>query len=103
MTKSPTNRKENMKRKKQIKVTADDIKAGCRFSVANCPVARGLRRAFRRTVTVDGMQWALHRVSRQLGSRDTGPYRDLPKRVKNWIARFDTGKEVKPFSFTVAY
>lgn len=76
----------------KITVTAEDIKEGHRGNACLCPIALAMIRA-----TKD--EWAVgtFSVRRRYQRRAFA----LPKRVMAWIFRFDIGKEVKPFSFTL--
>lgn len=84
-----------MKATKQIdiEITERDIAKGKAGDPCNCPVARGLRRAFHERVVSAGM-----------GIMSVGP----KKRRKRWrtpaavtvfIDDFDEGRKVEPFTF----
>ena len=77
--------------KKKINVTKRDIQLGEKDNALDCPVALAVKR---------------HLPSRclQVGSEtvtfDCGSI-FLPESAREFIHRFDTGKRVKPFSFTL--
>ena len=79
-----------------IDVTARDIAKGVKNDIDQCSVARAARRVFRRSLNVDGF-------TINIGDGFLSEYRELslPKRARNWIHKFDSGKTVKPFSFKV--
>lgn len=77
----------------RITVTQDMINRGVRNNARKCPVALALKEAGLTRVVV-------------CGGVDFGPvpYRQsilLNRRVLCFIGRFDHGKPVKPFSFTI--
>lgn len=83
-----------------VQVTKSDIKRGDRQNCKLCPVAHALNRAmhYHYWVEVGGfsVEWM---------RRPTGPVKQVPLPVKvgRWIGRFDMGKPVKPFMFTLRY
>ncbi len=80
-----------------INVTQEDIKQGCSGNARNCPVARAIVRALNLTlgrVSVSNNLFIYMKDDvHHLGAMRT------PDSVLQFIARFDTGCAVEPFSF----
>ena len=84
-----------------VKVTADDIKRGVRCVSHQCAVARAIKRVRpvgykRAKVSVISMGISLFGVNPSM-------HAEIPKRAQRFIHRFDTGKKVKPFKFTIKF
>ena len=69
---------------KIIQVKQIDINSGVRKKAQYCPIARALKR--------HGFKHVSNTVYYSV---------TLPKRVRTFINRFDTGRPVKPFSFKI--
>lgn len=80
-----------------IEVTEQDIDAGLRNSCFSCPVARAFQRKLETQVTVGHTDAVVYRKGLFVATIL------LPEVVKLWIATFDAGKKVEPFSFEVDY
>ncbi len=80
--------------KRKIEVTATDIKKGEPFNVYTCPIGR----AISRTLRIKSVY-----VAELIEYHKSGKYfvATLPVKVEKFIDRFDGGKLVKPFSFTL--
>jgi hypothetical protein len=76
-----------------IRVTQRDIDKGFIFSVRECPVARALKRTFRKEVVTNGICFYFYNFSNKKQS--------LPIKAMTWIRKFDTRKPVKPFAFQI--
>lgn len=76
-----------------VDVTEDDIRHGEREECRNCPVARAIARATGRAVLVDGDEFCFASVLVDY---------TLPAAARDFIHLFDTGCNVKPFSFTIS-
>lgn len=72
----------------KIQVTEDDIRFGERGECTDCPVARAISRATKREAYVDSYDICS-------GSYDWF----TPEAVRTFIARFDSGQPVEPFTF----
>lgn len=72
----------------RVKVTQRHINTGRRNSPWSCPIAKAVRGATGRTASVGPSEFSV-------GKRT---YR-LPARSRRFIARFDWGSPVKPFTF----
>ena len=88
-----------MKTQKQIivKVTQEDITKGVKGNVNSCAIARAVKRAVGKGLTVsvgDGVD---------VSSKDGEHYAfaDLSKKAQRFIQRFDEGEKVKPFNLRV--
>ncbi len=78
----------------KIIVTKTDIQKGKRDTSNLCPVAKAIRRcAGLYGIDVYGDELGFGIALRRLV--------DLPKKVSKFVERFDFGKPVKPFSFTL--
>lgn len=80
----------------EVHVTQADIEAGVRQICTSCPVALAMTRAFGEPVRVGLVQFVLKASQRAFSEHV------LPDEVSNWIARFDLGRTVEPFSFCVS-
>ena len=78
-----------------INVTEEDIQAGIVFDPCNCPVARALRRAFRRKIVSAGEGLLT------IGKRGKISWY-TPSAVRAFISDFDAGSTVKPFKFELS-
>jgi hypothetical protein len=76
--------------KVRVRVTEKDIVVGVYGSCFRCPIARAMARVFRTQIHVGSCSFSR-----------AGWYRFLPTEACDFISRFDEGKTVKPFSFTV--
>lgn len=75
----------------KVEVTEEHIRKGKRRKPNGCPVTRALRAAgFKRPFVADDYWEASNHWED-----------DLPLKVQLFIERFDAGKPVKPFFFTV--
>ena len=77
----------------KINVTKRDIECGVRWDSEKCPVARAARR-MQDDARVSNYILCYGPESRQRRV-------ELPGVAREFIGRFDAGKEVEPFSFTV--
>ena len=76
-----------------IDVTAQNIREGYQNSCRSCPIALAVQRATSRCVNVS---------NREVGFFLAGHVAqtvDLPKRARDFIAAYDRGDPVEPFSF----
>lgn len=78
----------------KVEVTAEDIQRGKRKLCRECPVARALTRAAGKQVEVGNSHY-----------RDEAAqwHRPLPEVAKHFIAAFDYGGSVAPFTFDVGF
>lgn len=77
----------------RIKVTKEDIAIGERSSCERCPIATALNRSLLSHANV-GYD------SIKIGNTDGTSYvSTTPQSARSFIAKFDNGKHVKPFSF----
>lgn len=83
-----------MKTTKIITVTQKHIDTGVRIDPIKCPVAKAIRAAGFKNVSVGGTVCFGKNYSKSAA---------LPKRVCNFITRFDREKAVKPFTFRLTY
>ena len=75
----------------KIYVTKSDIKEGIQCSSGQCPIARSLQRRFPgRHVSVGAH-----------GGAVGGRIFPLPPSAQRFIVRFDVGRKMRPFSFTL--
>ena len=79
----------------RIRVTANDIKKGCRRQNGNCPIAR----AIKRNKGVYGVSVGVTDLSYFVN--DTYHFAPMPKMAQLFIREFDDGCPVEPFEFTV--
>ena len=77
----------------KINVTKRDIERGVKRDAELCPVARAARR-IQNGAAVDGEDL-------YYGPRSRRRVVALPTVAKEFVGRFDAGKKVEPFSFTV--
>ncbi len=75
----------------KIEVLAKDIRLGKRNHSKTCAISRAAKRQFK------GKDISTRYVSMSVGEWTY----NLPKKASNFISRFDMGKKVKPFSFTM--
>lgn len=82
-------------KKIRVKVTKRDIKLGLREDMTRCPVALALHhRKFKAAnvcynlISLDGLWYRPESIP-------------SPKSVERFVKRFDAGKPVRPFSFTL--
>ena len=80
----------------KVDVTQDDIDKATPGSCGYCPIALAFKRANKKTnwcsVTLSSIEWTTH------GAYFTW---SLPEKLKDFIRRFDSRAEVKPFKFTI--
>lgn len=76
----------------RIAVTQEDIEQGQRVQSQKCPIALALKRAGATDVSVG-------RVTAMVD----GTHYHLPTVVEQFVADFDSGKEVEPFEFELLY
>jgi hypothetical protein len=74
-----------------INVLQKDIKNGVANTCDKCPVALAVRRATHKRVKVGYVFVGVNRT-----------WYGLPKEATTFIKRFDMGKSVKPFRFTIS-
>jgi hypothetical protein len=84
-----------------IRVTQRDIDKGFIFSVTACPVARALKRTFRKEVVTDGICFYFCNFESNKKQPLPNKKQPLPVRATAWISKFDTRKPVKPFAFQI--
>jgi hypothetical protein len=76
-----------------VRVTKTGIKRGLRKDGSSCPIARALHRCGMKSVSVCHRRieygWSLQHEVR------------APAKARRFIRRFDAGKPVKPFTFTL--
>lgn len=87
----------------KINVTAKHISNGTALSMCKCPVALALKQQVHKQVTVDEYELEYlpySDASKYCFARRTSK---TPKKVKQFIKRFDSGKRVRPFSFDVSF
>ena len=75
-----------------VEVTQQDIERGSLIECRSCPVALALQRATGREVEVAG-PWFIFANSRR--------HFNLPESVRDFVAQFDSGVAVQPFSFEI--
>ena len=99
--------------KKVINVTDQDIKLGVRKSNKSCPIARAIRRTFKKgekfvRVSPNGIGFGKVKSYSNLGcdckyclkySHEV----DTTLEIDKFISDFDAGREVHPFSFELEY
>lgn len=84
----------------RIRVTAEDIRLGCRYAGTACPVARAIGRAIREANLGDiSVNVCPDQI--RLWPAFTGEYTlyEIPYAARNFIMKFDHGRPVKPFEF----
>lgn len=79
----------------RIHVTSKDIENGTIGHSGACPIALAARRAGLDTVSVD------HSLVDLSSSRDGCKEYKMPLKAQKFVDDFDSGKKVKPFSFTL--
>lgn len=78
-----------------VRVTAHDIKKGCRRQHNNCPIARAVKRNKGVSSVVVGSH-AITYTKNNIYYTAT-----LPKIARLFIQEFDEGKDCQPFEFAV--
>jgi len=81
--------------KRIVYVTQRDIKLGKNRSYSFCPIARALKRIFKRKEVWVGMSTATLTRGERIRCMK------LPQNVIDFINNFDKGIEVKPFNFFI--
>jgi hypothetical protein len=81
-----------------VKVSARDIKLGGVSNSLSCPIARAAKRAFRKPISVGYKSLFILSGSGLEYERHEYP---LPKKAQAFITKFDDGKTVRPFTFTM--
>ena len=79
----------------RIRVTANDIKKGCRRQNGNCPIARALKRnrgVLSVSVGVTSLSFVVN---------DTYHFAPMSKMAQLFIREFDDGCLVEPFEFSI--
>ena len=78
------------------KITQDDIDRGIKCMCTTCPLALSINRHLNplRFIAV-----GLRRVSIYVGVRSV--YIPLPRKMTSWVARFDSGKPVRPITWSI--
>lgn len=79
-----------------VSVTQEDINLGMRHNCYHCPIAKATQRNYAHPnyVRIDsGTLTVFSKVSMQEHTYH------LPWNAMTWIAKFDSGQEVKPFEF----
>lgn len=80
-----------------VKVTMTDINLGARNQCTTCPVARALSRLYPGSTA-----WVYRRFATIFDLNNKPLYNlDLPIQVSSWIKRFDQGRKVGPFEFSI--
>jgi hypothetical protein len=79
----------------RIDVTQEDIEAGKRRKVTTCPIARAANRVFVKAARVNTFEIRVAGMHVFTGQ-------PLPLRASRFVMAFDSGRPVKPFSFTIA-
>lgn len=74
-----------------INVTQEDIDAGLPIKCIQCPIALAAKRVFGHEVSVAATY--IHDIK--------SGYYDLPRAAVDFVAAFDKGRTVTPFSFEV--
>ncbi len=87
----------------KIKVTAKHISNGTALSMCDCPVALALKQQLHKLVIVQVDQLEYMPYSHASKYCFVTRTSDTPKKVKQFIKRFDSGKRVRPFSFDVSF
>ena len=82
----------------KVNVTASCIHWGCKKEGSSCPVARAIRKCLPNAWSVDVGDDELAVMSSGYTTWIKVP---LPKKAREFIAAFDRGWEVRPFSFTL--
>lgn len=80
----------------KIKVTKADIKNGKRKSASSCPIALAVKRATKQKLVVVDEEY----IGFGKSSRSYTEYK-IPDKASVFIATFDDGDKVKPFSFAL--
>lgn len=75
-----------------VYVTETDIESGRKYTLTSCPIAFALSRITRKRISVGARRF------REVGMSTDYP---LPASAVSFIAAFDLGKEIHPFSFKV--
>lgn len=91
--------------KLKVNVTCKHIEAGIKLNVGKCPIALALIEAFRALDDKNNARW----ISVIVDSSEVTIERDkrldeiwaLPDSASRFISRFDAGKPVKPFTFSM--
>jgi hypothetical protein len=84
--------------KRKVRILQVDIRKGTQEDPNWCAVALGCRREFKQELGTAGGVYVLDTIN--IGERVFL----MPKKVTNWITRFDESKSsVKPFSFCLDY
>ena len=76
----------------EIEVTAEHIELGERWNCRRCPIAHAINTALGRMCDVKADVVEID-----------GEWFELPKKARNFVADFDAGFSVLPFSFTLDY
>lgn len=86
----------------KVDVTQDHIDNGVPLDCYQCPVASAVEDALgRRAINQEWIRVggeAIWLVTHDAGGRHATPYH-IPRSVRRFIARFDAGKPVQPFTF----
>jgi hypothetical protein len=78
----------------KIKVTPADIRDGRRATYKHCPIALATKRIYQEDAGATSTRL-------YLGDSFGGMPYELPRAAKEFIARFDIGQKVEPFTFEV--
>ncbi len=78
-----------------ITVTQEDIDGGSKGSPYCCPIANACKKLDKEKATAEKSGVSVGETTIRLG----GLYTDLPHDACQFIADFDAGKPVKPFTF----
>lgn len=81
----------------EVSVTETDIMFGKKGSCTQCPIAYAVKRATgrKRNVVVDGQYLTIN------PDRPCEQEMHLPKKARDFVIKFDSGKKVKPFKFGI--
>lgn len=82
----------------KIQITDTDIRRGVKSHPCLCPIARAVARAT--GYQMQQLSCGVITVYDEMVYVINDGY-DVPRKVADFIARFDTGKPVKPFSFVL--
>ena len=82
--------------KLKVEVTQDDIDRGVRHEPSECAIARAVGRAAMSDGRINvGVSWVY--CDAYLS------WANLPKTARTFVERFDSGDDVKPFSFELEF
>jgi hypothetical protein len=85
-----------------VSVTKKDIEQGKRESAVFCPIALAIKRRFP-DARLYGVTTTFLSIEPLYDKSQNSCVTPLPKKVKNFIKRFDGGQEVKPIRFKLCF